>query len=169
METFVGFITIKVVFSRTLAFNDSISCLSSESFDCCCSEEVADDARRDDAVDALRVVGVPVVAADKRRDDVAEGGDALLVAGFLIVDDVLAVDVGILDDEAVVVVVVMRDVARVALAVDGFLDVMDPCVLPAVVVLGGEREMELLLPEVAFDDVKAEVLLVFVASVMLVY
>lgn len=126
---------------------------------------MADDARREVAVDALRVVDVPVVAADKRRDDVAEGGDVLLVPVFLIVDVVLAVDVGILDDEAVVVVVVMRDVARVALAVDGFLDVMDPCVLP-VVALGGEREMELLLPDVAFDDVKAEVLLVFVASAM---
>lgn len=127
---------------------------------------MADDARREVAVDALRVVDVPVVAADKRRDDVAEGGDVLLVpAVFLIVDVVLAVDVGILDEEAVVVVVVMRDVARVALAVDGFLDVMDPCVLP-VVALGGEREMELLLTDVAFDDVKAEVLLVFVASAM---
>lgn len=130
---------------------------------------MADDTRRVDAVDALRVVDPPVIvlAADKRRDDVAEGGDVLLVVVFLIVDVVLVVEVGILDDEAVVVVVVMRDVARVPLAVDGFLDVV-PCVLLAIV-LGGEREMELLLlPEAAeaFDDVKVEVLLVFVASVM---
>lgn len=146
-----------------MVFNDSISCLSSEILDCC-SEDVADDTRRVDAVDALRVVDPPVVvlAADKRRDDVAEGGDVLLVVVFLIVDVVLVVEVGILDDEAVVVVVVMRDVARVPLAVDGFLDVV-PCVLPAIV-LGGEREMELLLlPEAAeaFDDVKVEVLVVY--------